>query len=524
MLARNAGGPCRQWTMKPAAGALLTLLKDPGTASAAPLYRQVYQRVRTAVLAGELSAGARLPSSRRLAADVRLSRNTVELAFAQLEAEGYLVRRRGSGTYVCRTLPGRPIGAAARTAASKTAASPAPERPAGIRAARPPLSPRGHALVDAFQRPGPEVDSRLAFGTCGPALDHFPTALWNRLAAKRARLAGRTLLRSGDAGGYRPLREAIASYLGAARGVRCRPEQVIVTTSTQQSLDLAARLLLEPGDRAWMEDPGYRCARAALEGNRVRAVPVPVDDQGLDVAAGKRRAPRARLAYITPSHQYPLGVTLSLERRLELLRWAEGAGAWVFEDDYDSEYRYDGRPLAALQGLDTAGQVLYAGTFHKVLFPGLRLAYLVVPEILADAFGAAREATDGFCPPLTQAVVADFLTQGHFSAHLRQTRALYRQRRDALRDALGSISGLTGILRLGPVEAGLHLTGFLPSDVSDRRISDLAASLGLGVSALSGYYADAKAARPGLIFHYAALSPERIVDGVARLAAALAKG
>ena len=510
--------------MKPAAGAPLTLLEDPKTTAAAPLYRQVYQRVRAAVLAGELRPGTRLPSSRRLAMDVHLSRNTVELAFSQLEAEGYLVRRQGSGTYVCRTLPGRPVGTSARRGNSQTAAPAAPVGQARVGAARPPLSPRGHALVDAFQRPGPAADAGLAFGTCGPALDHFPMALWNRLAAKRARLAGRPLLRSGDEGGYRPLREAIASYLGAARGVRCRWEQVIVTTSTRQSLDLAARLLLEPGDRAWMEDPGYRCARATLEGNCVRVVPVPVDDQGLDVAVGKRRAPRARFAYVTPSHQYPLGVTLSLERRLELLRWAEGAGAWVFEDDYDSEYRYEGRPLAALQGLDTAGQVLYAGTFHKVLFPALRLAYLVVPEILVDAFGAARDATDGFCPPLTQAVAADFLTQGHFSTHLRQMRTLYRQRRDALRRALGSAPGLMDILRLGPIEAGLHITGWLPVDVSDRRISDLAANLELGVAALSGYYADARAARPGLIFHYAALSPERIVEGIARLASALAKG
>ena len=509
--------------MKPATGALLTLLDDSGAASAAPLYRQVYQRVRTAVLAGELGAGARLPSSRRFATDVGLSRNTVELAFAQLEAEGFLVRRQGSGTYVCRTLPGRPVGASTRNGHSKMVILPTPGGQARIQAVRPPLSPRGHALIDAFQRPSPAADPRLDFGTCGPALDHFPVALWNRLAAKRARLAGRQLLRSSDEGGYHPLREAIASYLGAARGVRCRWEQVIVTTSTQQSLDLAARLLLEPGDRAWMEDPGYRCARATLEGNRVRAVPVSVDDRGLAVAIGKRRAPRARFAYVTPSHQYPLGVTLSLERRMELLRWAEGAGAWVFEDDYDSEYRYDGRPLAALQGLDTAGQVLYAGTFHKVLFPGLRLAYLVVPEILVDAFGAARDATDGFCPLLTQAVAADFLAQGHLATHLRQMRTLYRQRRDALRHALGAAPGLADILRLGPIEAGLHITGWLPSDVSDRRISDLAVSLGLGVSALSGHYADAKAARPGLIFHYAALPPERIVDGIARLAAALAK-
>ena len=214
-------------------------------------------------------------------------------------------------------------------------------------------------------------------------------------------------------------------------------------------------------------------------------------------------------------------MTLSLERRLELLRWAEEAGAWIFEDDYDSEYRYSGRPLAALQGLDTTGQVLYAGTFHKVLFPGLRLAYLVVPEVLVDAFLAAREAADGFCPPFTQAIAADFLTQGYFATHLRQMRALYRERRDALCHALTSTSGLADALCLGPTDAGLHVIGLLPAGASDRRISAAAVEIGLGVAALSDSFADARSSRSGLIFHYAALPPEQIVDGVRRFAECL---
>lgn len=509
--------------MKSSADTLLTFLRDATNASTAPLYRQVYQRVRTAILAGELRPGARLPSSRRLSMDFGLSRNTVELAFSQLETEGFVVRRQGSGTSVCRTIPGRPTGIASRPRTVGPVGSRLSTSQTGACAVKAPLSSRGRALVDAFARPGPAADPPLIFGACGPALDHFPVALWNRLASRRARLAGRHLLRSGDPGGYRPLREAIAAYLGAARGVRCRPEQVIVTTSTQQGLDLCARLLLEPGDRAWTEDPGYRCARAALEGNRVRAVPISVDEQGLDVAVGKRRAPRARFAYVTPSHQYPLAVTLSLERRLDLLRWAEGAGAWIFEDDYDSEYRYNGRPLAALQGLDTAGQVIYAGTFHKVLYPGLRLAYLVVPEVLVEAFSTARDATDGFCPPLTQAVAADFIAQGHLATHLRQMRSLYRQRRDALCHALTSTPGLANVLRLGPTDAGLHIVGLLPAEMSDRRISELAANVGLGIATLSGHFADPCAARPGLIFHYAALSPEVIASGIERLATRLAR-
>ena len=266
-----------------------------------------------------------------------------------------------------------------------------------------------------------------------------------------------------------------------------------------------------------MEEPGYRQARAALEASRLRVVPVPVDANGLNVAAGRKRAARARFAYVTPSHQYPLGVSLSLERRLELLRWAEEAGAWIFEDDYDSEFRYAGRPLAALQGLDNAGQVIYAGTFHKVLYPALRLAYLVVPDGLVDAFTVARGTVDGFSPPLTQAVVADFITQGHFAAHLRQMRALYRQRRDALLRALAAEPTLAALLHLGPTEAGMHLAGWLPEDADDRQLSDVALSLGLGIPALSRYYADPRGVRPGLVFHYAATEPEVMKDGIQRL-------
>ncbi len=503
--------------MKHAKGAPIPWLTKTEAISPGPLHRQVYQRVRGAILNHELVPGARLPSTRILAGELGVSRNTVELAFEQLEAEGFLVRRPGSGSYVCRTLPGSPRGLRERKA-TQTSLLGGVADPAAPSA---PLSPRGQKLSEVPWRTL-STAAPLAFGPCLPELEHFPLKIWNRLAAQRARLSSRQLLGTGNPGGYQPLREAIAAYLGPARGVRCRWEQVIITTSTQQSLDLATRLLLERGDRAWMEEPGYVHARAIMEANQLRVTPVPVDSDGIDVAFGCRRAPRARFAYVTPSHQFPLGYVLSLERRLALLRWAEGAGAWIFEDDYDSEFRYAGRPLAALQGLDTTGQVLYAGTFHKVLYPALRLAYLVVPEVLVDAFVSARGAVDGFSPPLTQAVLADFLAQGHFTSHLRQMRVLYRQRRDTLLHALAASPVLSDHLRIGPTEAGLHIVCWLAENLDDQSLSNMALGLGLGIHPLSRYYAGQQAVRHGLFFHYAATAPELIVDGIRRLADALA--
>ncbi len=248
--------------------------------------------------------------------------------------------------------------------------------------------------------------------------------------------------------------------------MRCEASQVIVVNGAQQAVDLAARVLLDPGDTAWVEDPGYQGARGALIAAGIRLAPVPVDAEGLDVRRGARAAPGARLVYVTPSHQYPLGVTMSLNRRLALLEWASASGAWILEDDYDSEYRYAGRPLAALQGLDTAGRVIYVGTFSKVLFPALRLGYLVVPPELVDAFVAARALADRHSPSVTQAALADFIDGGHFARHVRRTRALYAERQAALVRAAQRTLG--GLLEVAPAEAGMHLMGWLPVGVDDR--------------------------------------------------------
>jgi GntR family transcriptional regulator/MocR family aminotransferase len=342
--------------------------------------------------------------------------------------------------------------------------------------------------------------------------------VWTRLTARYWRGPPPELLAYGDPGGYLPLRESIASYLTTARGVRCEAEQVIIAAGAQQGLDLAARLLLDPGDVAWIEDPMHPGVLGALTGAGATVTPVPVDEEGIDIRVGMRNAPRARLAYVTPSHQYPLGVTMSLSRRLELLQWARDAQAWIVEDDYDSEYRYSSRPLASLQGLDAHGRVIYVGTFAKVLFPSIRLGYLVVPPDLVDAFATGNSLIIGHAPSIEQAVVADFIAEGHFARHLRRTRALYSTRRQVLLEAIQE--RLADRLNVQPSEAGMHLVGWLPPGVDDRLVSQQAAERGVVARALSLHYGEAPP-RGGLVLGYAAFGPAEIRGAMARLASAV---
>jgi GntR family transcriptional regulator/MocR family aminotransferase len=479
-------------------------------AAAIPLYQQLYGEIRGAILSERLAAGTRLPSSRELARSLGVSRATVVNAFDQLLAEGYLESRAGSGTYVADLLPDDLLQA-------RSAAPPA----SGQRAAHPPLSQRGRVLA-AARVSGGAADYRAPrpFQYGAPDLESLPTEILARLAARHYQSPPRELLTYGDPAGYWPLREAIAAYLAASRGVRCTPEQVIVVSGSQQGLDLAARLLLDPGDQAWVEDPGYRGARGALQAAGAALVPAPVDAEGLDVAAGVRLAPHARLAYVTPSHQFPLGATMSLPRRLALLAWAQSAGAWILEDDYDSEYRYQGRPLAALQGLDESGHVIYIGTFSKVLFPGMRLGYVVAPPALAEAFAAARALTDRHAPGITQAILADFIAEGHFLRHVRRARARYAERQEAL---VSAARPLAGLLDVAPSSAGMHLVGMLPPGADDQAISRRAAEAGVFATALSAYAIN-PVSRGGLVLGYSAFTPGQIRDAVSRLGQALARG
>ena len=477
--------------------------------SATPLHRQLYEGIRTAVLAGRLSPGARLPSTRALAADLDISRNTVAGAFDQLLAEGYIEGRPGAGTFVAQELPDELL----RVKRSMHAA-------ASTRVLTPRLSARGRMLAATPVAPvAREGASACAFRPGIPALDAFPRDLWSRIAARQYRQSKFDLFSYGDPAGHAPLRRAIAEYLRAARGVNCSWEQVIVTSGSQQALDLAARVLLDAGETAWVEDPAYFGARGAWTAAGIHCVPVPVDGEGLSVAQAERIAPRARMTYVSPSHQYPLGITMSLARRMALLAWARRRGAWIAEDDYDSEFRYAGRPLAALQGLDTAGRVIYIGTFSKVLFPALRLGYMIVPAGAVDAFAAARALTDRHPPGPSQALVAEFLADGHFARHIRRMRALYAERQAALVSA--ARREWRGLLDVSPADAGMHLQAWLPKGSNDREISKRAAAAGIVAPPLSAYYHRAASAPPALLLGYSSVNVRKIQDGVRRLAAAM---
>ena len=469
------------------------------------MYRQLYDRLQSAILEGRLRAGAKLPSTRILARELAIARNTVMGAYEQLLAEGYLEGKTGSGTYVARTLP----DAVLNVAAVRTAAP-------GKRN-RAQLSRRGQAL--ATNRLGFRYsDPPRPFRPGTPAIDHFPFDLWSRLLAKYWRREPAGLLPYTDPAGYKPLRQAIANYIAAARAVRCEAEQIIVVSGAQQALDLATRLLLDPGDEVWMEDPGYNGARAAFLAAGVKPVAVPIDGCGLDVARGEKLSSHARLAYVTPSHQYPTGVVMTLSRRLELLRWAERKHRWILEDDYDSEYRYASRPVASLQGLDKSGTVIYCGTFSKVLFPSLRLGYIVVPAGLVDSFRGAKAVVDRHCPTVEQAVLAEFIAEGHLARHIRRMRMLYLERKDALLEILRR--ELAGALEVHSHEAGMHVVGWLQEGKRDSVVSRRALELGVEAPALTSYRETA-GGRGGLVLGYAAYSEPQLREAVRILARAI---
>jgi GntR family transcriptional regulator/MocR family aminotransferase len=472
-----------------------------------PIHRGLYGALRAAMLEGRIPAGSRLPSTRSLAAQLGVARGTVVMVFEQLRAEGYVEGRIGSGTRVASRLP----DAWFKTQGESPTRAPGP-RP-------PPALSRWGKSIELSSSDMPRT-ARPLRAHC-PAVDAFPTELWGQAIARRARRDERLMLSDADVRGYAPLREAVSVYLRSSRGVTCTPEQVVILPSVQQLLDLMARLVLDPGDEVWIEDPGYRGARAMFEAVGASIVPVPVDDAGIRVDVGVKRAPKARLAYVTPSHQAPLGVTLSLDRRIALLEWAAARGSFVIEDDYDSEYRYESRPLPAMQGLDREGIVVHTGTFSKTLLPSLRLAYAVIPDRLLDRVVAAKSMIDRFTPPLQQAALADFMEAGHFGRHLRRMRELYSERRAALLDALAS--ELEGVVTVVGASAGLDLCVRLAPGMDDRRVETELAAANVEVVALSR-----SALEPldcgGLLLGFAPFSPARIRKAVAAMAAVIRRG
>ncbi|MEP7183965.1 MAG: PLP-dependent aminotransferase family protein [Betaproteobacteria bacterium] len=487
-------------------GLFIPLQAGPG-GSGLSLREQIYRACVAAMLDGRLKAGMRLPSARQLAADWRVSRNTVDDALAQLQSEGFVVRRVGAGTFVALDMPGSPTRAGRPRLRPPTALS---------RTALATASAWSRATSETYT-PG-SAPRPQAFVAGLPALDAFPFELWRRLVARRLRVSGRSLLGYLPSLGHGPLREATARHLATTRGVACAADQVMILNSTMQAADLIARVLLEHGDAAWVEDPCFPNLHATLAISGARIVPVPVDGHGIVVARGAAAEPAAALAYVTPSFQYPTGVTLSLERRLELLRWADRAGAWVVEDDYQSEFTYEGRPLASLWSLNGGARVLYVGTFTNSVFPSLRLAYVVLPRPLVALFQAVRRQLDDHTHGLAQAVLADFADGGHFHAHLRRMRALYEARRAALVAACAR--ELPPRARLGPTTGGMNAALHLPPRWSDRKVAALAEAAGVRVLPLSRYGAGGSRLN-GLLLGYSALTERRIAAGAARLAGVL---
>ena len=479
---------------------------DPGASES--LSRQIYRALRDGILAGRLAGGLRLPSTRALAIDLGVSRNTIVTAFDQLLAEGYVQSRVGRGTIVSHTLPEHLLHTRSRPRAR--AAPPAPANRA---------SARGALMVEHARRKSSVDAGVLPFAPGIPALDLFPWPVWGRLVGARARELDASTAGYGDALGYRPLRTAIARYVAVARGVTATPDQVVIVGGSQQGLDLVARVTTDAGDAAWIEDPGYQGALGAFAAAELRVTGVPVDADGMSVAAGRVANANARLIYVTPSHQFPLGVTMSLSRRLELLAAAAEMRAWIIEDDYDSEFRYVSRPLTALQGLDTDGRVIYVGTFSKVLFPALRIGFVIAPPSLVPAIAAARQLAGTQQAMLEQMVLTDFIGEGHFERHVRRMRAVYAERQRDLIDGLAA--ECDGLVEASPAGSGMHLVGWLPDNVSDIDVSRRAAARGVDAIPLSAFAVARGTQRPGVLLGYAHIDRATIFAACRTLAAAV---
>lgn len=472
-----------------------------------PFYRQIYNQIRQAILSGAFKSKMRLPASRLLAQQLGVSRMTIINAYEQLFAEGYLEGKTGSGTFVAAALPEDFFN------------TPRAEKrnPRRLKTRQINFSDYGEQLskndYTVLRHHSPRKFLPFQHGIT--AYDKFPFDVWSKIAQKWHGKSSPELLGYGDLKGFSPLREAVAAHLASSRGVKCSPEQIIITGGTQSAVDLIARILLERGDAVWMEEPCYRGARDSFLSLNARISHIAVDAEGFDVDKAKRENAAARIVYVTPSHQYPLGATMSLKRRLSLLEWANANDAWILEDDYNSEFRYAGRPLASLQGLDRDGRVIYIGTFSKTIFPALRLGCLILPPDLVKVFAAGRSLTDVHAPTINQAILAEFISEGHFARHLRRMRNLYETRQNIL---VAEIKKRLGdVLQIEPAEAGMHLIGWLSENFDDRKICRRAAQLNLNITPVSDYR-NIKSKRGGLLLGYTAFDEKQIKEGVRKLA------
>lgn len=469
-----------------------------------PMHRQICAWFQCAIAEGRMRSGGRVPSSRELAAELGVSRGSVVNAYEQLLAEGYFETSVGVGTHIAKSIPGE-----FPTTRMWHAGDPAVHEK---NVAHRQISDRASLWNNPVTQPW--LNAPGAFGVSLPALDHFPVDVWSKLMARHSRGVSRTMLTYGDPMGYGPLREAIAEYVRTVRGVRCDASQVLVTAGSQQGLQIASQVLLNPRDRVCMEEPGYPGARQAFAMANAEIVPISVDAEGIIVSELEAKGKCAKLVYVTPSHQYPMGVTMSSRRRMLLLNWACQNGTWIIEDDCDSEYPFDGRPIASLQGLDADARVLYVGTFSQAMYPALRLGYLVLPKDLTTACIAVRDCMDRFSPTLNQSVMAEFIREGHFARHLRRMRMIYSERRKAIMEVLQT--NLRDSAEIIGAEAGLHLVILLRAGVDDAAVANEAAAIGMSVMPLSSCRTTA-GGRCGLVLGYGCVDVQGIQEGVRKL-------
>jgi GntR family transcriptional regulator/MocR family aminotransferase len=474
--------------------------------AAKPLHRQIYDGYRDMIVSRNLRAGQQIPSTRSLASELKISRIPVLTAYAQLLAEGYFEARAGSGTFVCSSLPDQ-----------LAPREPGTVRTIDVRSGSRPVAKR--ALLLPSYANVPWLRGLGAFGVGQAAYEQFPAQIWSSLVTRHCRNSHARALHYGSPLGFEPLREAICAYLRTSRAVRCDAQQVMVVSGSQQALEISARVLLDAGSAVWVEEPGYWLTKHVLTASGCRLIPVPVDAEGLNVAAGIKRWRKARAAFITPSHQYPLGVTMSASRRLQLVDWAQRSGSWIIEDDYDSEYRYENMPIASLQGLDQNSRVVYIGTFSKTLFPSLRLGYAVVPVDLVERFTAVRNALDVSPPYLYQAVLNDFMREGHFARHIRRMRVLYGERRTTLVESIAKEFG--SALEVLGSQAGMHLAVTLPKGFRDQGLATSAARKGLWLYPLSPAYVGENS-RQGFILGFGNTPATGIPQAVRQMKSVLA--
>ena len=490
------------------------LMLDEKNASAAPLYRQIYEAIRRAILSGKLVSGTRLPASRVLAKQLSVSRLTVVNAFEQLLAEGYLEGKTGAGTFVASKIPEDLLQIA--TIEKKNKAS--ETEPEKVK-----ISKFARRLAETETRISrfPGISAAVPFKNGMTAVREFPFEIWEKIADRCFRQSRYKISGYGEPAGFRPLREAVAAHLAASRGVHCETEQIFITNGAQQALDLIARVLLEEGDKVWIEDPCYQEALGVFRAVGAQVCAVPVDAEGFDLASATERSATADLVYITPSHQYPIGVTMSLARRLSLLEWARKTRAWIIEDDYNSEFRYAGRPLASLQNLDQTGRVIYVGTFSKTIFPALRLGCMVVPKNLIEILRAARNSCDSHSTIFEQMILADFIAEGHFARHLRRMRTLYEKRQHFL--IAEAEKELGGLLKVSKADSGMHLIGWLAEGFDEQKVALKAFEKNLNVMPLSSYCIENKLPA-GLILGYTGFDEKEIKQGVRKLKEVIEKG